>query len=167
MSNSEEAEAQGTLDLYYFDAPPSQLVYTHLPDAEAHQLLATPVMAAEFETFPLIGRGFFSRFGLRIVSHFKSPIKLVRHTFNPYFESIYSMTISVTCQLQSIKKKRRMCLQKNETGVDVIKLSYPKRLSDRLHFSQKLTFANGQESLPDSDTKLTSFSTLLLFVKIR
>ena len=68
----------GLFDPYYFDVLPAQFVYTHLPDAESHQLLATPVTAVEFKTFPLLGRGFFSRFGLRLLTHLKSPIKIVR-----------------------------------------------------------------------------------------
>ena len=47
--------------------------------------------------------------------------------------------------------------QKNETGVEEIKLSFPKRLTDRVHFSQKLTFANGQDAMPDSGIKLSAF----------
>lgn len=74
----ESKGAEALLDLYYFDVPPSQLVYTHLPDVEQYQLLETPVSAAEFEKFPQLGRCFFSRFGLRILTHFKSPIKIVR-----------------------------------------------------------------------------------------
>ena len=70
--------APGLLDPYYFDVLPAQFVYTHLPDAESHQLLATPVTAAQFETFPLLGRRFFSRFGLVLLTHLNSRIKIVR-----------------------------------------------------------------------------------------
>ena len=108
-TKNEADGAPARFDPYYFDVPPAQFVYSHLPDDESQQLLATPVTTAEFETFPLLGRGFFSRYGLCLLSHPKSPIKIVyvyafkwlKYRLDRWIlchvDSCYTRTMRTTC----------------------------------------------------------------------